>query len=89
MFETPDGLRLSHITLRDPTLPHQVVFQNPSGSNDIVVSCNCRQKYKTGVPGVVAYDPIGVANDIVEARILYNDPANHWTPFTEEYVAKW
>jgi hypothetical protein len=32
---------------------------------------------------------MGIASDLNEAREIYNDPANHKEPFTDEDKAKW
>lgn len=56
-------------TLRDPTLPHQVVIKMTR--NVTYVSCNCR---------VSTYrPPIGKVTSFAETKRLYNDPDNHVT----------
>lgn len=39
--------------------------------------------------GKLYADPIGPSKNIQESRRLYNDPANHWAPFTDADKAKW
>lgn len=78
------GLRLDHVTERDPSLTHQVVF-GTTGSN-VFVSCNCRREWRqTGW----AYDPIGYSVRLSTSREMYNKPGNHWKPFGVEDRAKW
>lgn len=79
-------LQLSHATLRDESLPHQVVIFCNTGT--IHVSCNCR-KTGAGYNDLQHYESMGVTESIEESRRLYNDPANHRVPFSEEDVAKW
>lgn len=78
-----------YTTDRDPTLEHQVVIQSHPPGHHIKVSCNCRLKYNTGKGGVVGYDPIGTVEDAEDTKRLYNDPANHWKPFSKEDELKW
>jgi hypothetical protein len=81
-------VRPAHVTLRDPALPHQVILQHPAGGGPVVVSCNCLRKRLRR--GGVGYTPIGEGPDLVAARALYNDPANHRKPFDPEADgAKW
>lgn len=83
-------LRLSHMTLVDETLTHQVRFSSAYGSQ-VQVSCNCRKTVgKHEKAGKLIYDPIGLSRNIDESRQLYNDPDNHWAPFDSEVDrAKW
>lgn len=80
-------MQLSHVTLRDPDLPHQVVLYNESGNGHTNVSCNCRAIHLAN--GEVHYDSMGRTLNIEMSRVLYNDPANHRISFTEEDKAKW
>lgn len=85
---TRSGMRLSHVTLRDPTLPHQVVFSVGSSSTaGVHISCNCRAVVNH--QGNVTYDTIGPTKDLDESRRLYNDPVNHRKPFSKEDEALW
>jgi hypothetical protein len=68
-------------TPRDPSLTHQVVFDNNLGNGAPLVSCNCRKRWK--MPAM------GDGPDLDEARVLYNDPKNHVEPFNKEDEAKW
>lgn len=65
--------------MRDPSLPHQVVLQVQGHSQQVTVTCNCRNNAHLG--------PIGLAPNIGRTRDLYNDSANHVgpTPFTQEW----
>lgn len=79
-------MKLPYQTLRDSSLPHQVVFFTPGGTSRVLVSCNCRSAFnKKGH----YYDPIGPVMTLEESRKLYNNPANHHKPFTEEDKATW
>jgi hypothetical protein len=88
-MESPQhDLHLDHVTLRDDTLTHQVrlilVRQR------VYVSCNCRATPgQHSKAGKINYDHIGPSDSIAESRRLYNDPENHWAPFTKEDEAKW
>lgn len=81
----PMAMQPSHITLRDETLTHQVHFLNANSTVD--VSCNCRTMI--GSNGMTWYEPMGRSRTIEESRKLYNNPANHWAPFSREDEAKW
>lgn len=79
-------------TLRDTSLPHQVILSASHGK--ITVSCNCRlervsadQNPAPGVfiPGALAYKPIGITHNTDDTKRLYNDPKNHYTEFTKEW----
>lgn len=80
-------MQLSHMTPQDDSLTHQVRFMVKKRSSEIHMSCNCKQRaHPTGV----AYDSMGRVDGNIElARKIYNDPANHNKPFTEEDIAKW
>lgn len=81
------GYPLTEFTLQDDSLRHQVRFILTNNSHTVQISCNCR-KYHTS-QGVLAYKPIAPTSSIEESRRLYNDPVNHWIPFTDEDKAKW
>lgn len=81
------GIRLTHTTLRDATLLHQVVFIRPQGTSDVMVSCNCRAY--TISAGGVSHKYMGSSTNLDRARQLYNNPHNHDKPFTAEWRAKW
>lgn len=81
-------MRPKYITLRDPSLPHQVVFFTPSGKTAIMVSCNCLAD-KNAINGVTFYDPIGRTENLDQSRELYNNPANHKSQFDDCDKAKW
>jgi hypothetical protein len=56
------------ITMRDPSLPHQIVlnFTTAGGrTGHIAVSCNCRRTATRGTPNYVPLD----------ARLRWDDPA--------------
>lgn len=77
-----------HFTEADPTKLHQVRFSSSHGR--ITVSCNCRMT--TGgheKAGKLTASPMGRCRNLEESRELYNNPANHWAPFTDEDKAKW
>lgn len=76
---------LTEYTLQDDSLEHQVRFLMTH--NQIQLSCNCRH-YNT-TQGNLAYEPIGPTSTIEESRRLYNDPVNHWAPFSDVDKAKW
>jgi hypothetical protein len=79
-------VRPHHVTLRDPSLPHQVVFLG-GGDLPIQVSCNCRRTIHHTTP---AYEPIGLGPTLDAARVLYDDPASHRTPFDPAVdAARW
>lgn len=46
------------ITMRDPSLEHQITITAPGGAQRIEVSCNCRALPRRGP---ARYDPIAVA----------------------------
>lgn len=78
----------SHTTLRDETLTHQVILTTPNHTT--VISCNCRIVRTSHLKGSRPhYLPIGPTRSIEESRELYNDPENHFAPFTEADRAKW
>lgn len=78
-------MKLSHQTLRDETLTHQVVFIASSHKFlNIQVSCNCLY-----IKATHKYDTMGATRNLEESRQLYNDPSNHRAPFTEADKAKW
>jgi hypothetical protein len=84
------NMRLDHQTELDDTLTHQVRFTLIN--HQVNVSCVCRSK--ENLPPQErrhksAFDPIGISRNIDEGRLLYNDPKNHFAPFTEEDKAKW
>lgn len=69
---------------------HEVILRLIKGK--VHVSCICRTKPPTtenGSDGSRSNVPIGPTRDLDESRTLYNDPDNHWAPFTEEDKAKW
>lgn len=72
-----DGIELDHITLQDDSLTHQVRFTHRA------VSCNCRATVGDHEKaGKVFYEPMdGQSATLDQARVLYNDPANHYQPF--------
>lgn len=73
---------LPRVVVRDPNLPHQVVFE--VRKMKLHISCNCLR-----LPGG-RYESMGITDgDIKVARKLYNNPKNHWGPFGEEDEAKW
>lgn len=76
---------LTSFTLRDDTLVHQVRFT--MSNNQVRISCNCR-RYLTD-QNYTTYEPIAPTSNIEESRRLYNDPVNHWAPFTDDDKAKW
>lgn len=81
-------MTLDHYTERDDTLIHQVRFV--TRVQKIYVSCICRSR--TGdheKAGKLFQEPIGSTKNLAEARDLYNDPENHWAPFTNDDKAKW
>lgn len=81
-------LRLDHTTPTDDSLIHQVRFHVVA--RVIKISCVCRRT--TGQhekAGKLYYSHIGSTKNIKESRELYNNPENHWAPFTEEDFAKW
>lgn len=83
-------MKPSHMTLVDPLTVHQVRFIASAGG--ILVSCNCRVRApesNNSTDGSRSHDPIGLSRNLDESRRLYNDPANHWAPFTEKDKAKW
>lgn len=87
-----DGISLPHVTPLDDTLTHQVRFVTRGGPTRIEIACICRTRTPTseyGKDGTRSLDTIGVTHNIEESRKLYNDPDNHWAPFTEEDKAKW
>jgi hypothetical protein len=63
-------------TIRDTTLPHQVVLMHQNRRSDIQVSCNCRA-VKSRINGMTHYEPMGSIVDFPDTVRLYNDPANH------------
>lgn len=81
-------LSLPFQTSADPTLLHQVIFTT---RNHVVnISCNCRMTTGTHEKaGKLFAKPIGPTRNMEESRRLYNNPANHWAPFTDEDKAKW
>lgn len=81
-------MRPKYLTLRDTTLPHQVVLFTQTGSYTIWISCNCRLSANASDKKLF-YDPIGETLNLEESRALYNDPNNHRTDFTEADKAKW
>jgi hypothetical protein len=81
---------LSHMTEADPDLTHQVRFI--AGNPGIFVSCNCRRRAaetENFYDGSRSFDPMGLSRNLDESRKLYNDPKNHWAPFTDKDKAKW
>lgn len=83
-----DELSLSHVTKQDPTLTHQV--QLHLNNHVVYVSCNCRKTVgEHAKAGKLYYDPIGPSKNIEESRRLYNDPINHWAPFSDDDKARW
>lgn len=77
-------LKLPYQTLRDPSLPHQVVLFMIECR--VHVSCNCQLKDTNSD----SHESIGqVDGSIRRARELYNDPKNHRVPFLKEDEAKW
>lgn len=83
-------MELDHQTELDDTLTHQVRFTTIN--HQVHISCVCRSK--DALPpesrkGKAHFDPIGLSRNLDESRKLYNDPENHFAPFTDEDVAKW
>lgn len=76
-------MKLSHVTLKDPTLPHQVVFFFSGVSGIPCISCNCRRKPDG------SHSSMGRGPNIEAARALYNDPVNHRISFNRGDEAKW
>ena len=75
--------------MSDPV--HQVFFRN-SKSGHSLVGCVCRVVRGTSkyvVDFSRSLSPIGEHKGLDEARELYNDPDNHFAPFTEADRAKW
>ena len=81
-------MRLKYMTLRDPDLPHQVVFFTPSGKTAIMVSCNClvENRPQNNMP---FYEAMGPTENLDQSRELYNNPDNHRKPFGDCDKAKW
>jgi hypothetical protein len=79
--------QLPYVTLRDETLPHQVVFLIMNCTT--MVSCNCLA-IKNINKDLTSHDPIGPAPTTADARELYDNPNNHRGPkFTDLDRAKW
>jgi hypothetical protein len=58
----------------------------------IKVGCICRVKPSTtrnATDGSRLLDYMGQVHDLDESRKLYNNPENHYAPFTEGDKAKW
>jgi hypothetical protein len=76
--------------LRDD-LNHQVRFVLKD--HKTYVGCICRVRLEGSteflVNGSRKVQMIGPAVGLDESRELYNNPENHWLPFTEEDKAKW
>lgn len=70
---------------------HQVRFT--ARNHKIMVGCICRIRLEGSteyiVDGSRKVHMIGETKNLDESRALYNDPENHWLPFTEEDKAKW
>lgn len=82
-------MELSHMTPRDETLTHQVVFTQRGGGGQNV-SCNCRATVgEHEKAGKFYYSPMGESRNIETSRELYNNPDNHFAPFSDEDRAKW
>lgn len=79
-------MHLSHQTLIDPTLDHQVIFYHKGNTTLVQVSCNCLAYQRQGG---LAHHPMGATDSLEESRELYNNPENHIKPFREEDKAKW
>ena len=72
-------MRLTHQTLKDSTLRHQVIFEWFGGP--VSVNCNCRKK--KGWSG----DP---TKNLAESRGIYNNPEFHVEPFDiPEDLGQW
>lgn len=82
-------MRLTHFTLVDKTLDHQVVFLRMGGSASVYVSCNCLEYKKPSSSGSNSHLYMGTSGSLDEARELYNNPDNHNKTFSEEDRAKW
>lgn len=80
-------MQLSHVTLADDSLTHQVRFTTYHGG--LYVSCNCRRTIVNETFQKLHTEAIGRYRDLDEARKLYNDPANHWKPFSKEDESRW
>lgn len=81
-----EGLQMHKVTLRDETLPHQVIISSRG------VSCNCRGTTgEHSKAGKLFYELMeGEAKTMAQCRALYNDPANHYLPFDPAVDgAKW
>jgi hypothetical protein len=82
------SMRLSHLTKRDETLTHQVIFTITN--HTVSISCNCRVIRDSTAKGSHPHPvPIGPSANIAESRRIYNDPTNHFTSFTKDDEAKW
>jgi hypothetical protein len=77
-----------YYTYRDETLTHQVVFAQ-CGSGGQNVSCNCRRTKEPRKRGDHDYSPMGESHNLEESRALYNNPDNHFAPFSKDDEAKW
>lgn len=77
---------LDHYTDTDPSLTHQVIFGLIRGKT--VVSCNCRARFNPVWKNRTA-SWMGETHNLDEARELYNNPENHFQPFSREDEAKW
>jgi hypothetical protein len=81
-------MELPYQTVQDSTLTHQVRFSTTR--NVVTVSCNCRMHPGAHAKaGKLNASPMGTSKSINESRELYNNPSNHWAPFTTEDEAKW
>lgn len=83
-------VELPYFTPLDDTLIHQVRFITRKRA--IHISCICRTRApssENSKDGTRSLDSIGPTKSLEESRKLYNDPDNHWAPFTEEDKAKW
>ena len=68
-------------TLRDPSLPHQVVLDFSRCTGLVLLTCNCRKRARAR--------HVGSTKDLDQSRQMYNDPDNHMEPFGEEDKARW
>lgn len=71
------------MALRDESLTHQAVISYYRDGT--YVSCNCRATVgEHEKAGKIYYDHIGKTTNYQETRALYNNPENHWAPFSKE-----
>lgn len=79
-------MTLPYVTLRDPRLPHQVVFA-VTNKHHLTVSCNCRRRLNYAGPET--YEPMARIRNLDDARKAYDDAQNHDRPFKTSDLAVW